>query len=232
MSAAPEAAPGGDRLAGRRAALAAARARTALQNRRGAWRLAGLASDGRAAGRAAGGLPDLGAAFDPCDPAVAALVDPAQGQRVRAAAAAVLAGHQLALAITPDARAEARALVADEAQAFALARRYLALPPETLPLAEALDAAERRVDAAWRRRLPPVLAAEWPGGGDAPAADTPPPAAAPSPARGPRGLRLPWSRRHTPLPPDPAAVSPAQRPDLALDAALAACALPSAEAPA
>ena len=46
MSAAPEAAPGGDRLAGRRAALAAARARTALQNRRGAWRLAGLASAG------------------------------------------------------------------------------------------------------------------------------------------------------------------------------------------
>ncbi|SDX30245.1 hypothetical protein [Paracoccus sanguinis] len=231
MSGAPEAALGGDRLAGRRAALAAARARTALQNRRGAWRLSGLAADGRAAGRAAGGLPDLGAAFDPCDPAVAALVDPAQGQRVRSAAAAVLAGHQLALAITPDARAEARALVADEAQAFALARRHLALPPETLPLAETLGAAERRIDAAWRRRLPAVLAAEWPGGGDAPAADTAPPAA-PSPARGPRGLRLPWSRRHTPLPPDPAAVPPAERPDLALDAALAACALPSAEAPA
>lgn len=145
----------------RRAGAEAAAVRLTLANRRAAWSERGLRAEGRAAGRIAEAIPALPLA-DAGDAVLLPIVDPARGERIIAAAAAALAGNSVLRAITADDRAAADALVVPEARAFAVRHRHLALPPGDVSLAEALSRARGLAAAAWRERLPAVLAAECP----------------------------------------------------------------------
>lgn len=149
----------------RRAAAAAAAIRLTLANRRAAWAANGARLRGRDSGRGAGrracAMPALGA-IDAADPALVLIVDPARGERILAAAAAALAAGTLLRAIAAPDRADADAIVTAESRAFAVRHRHLSLPSGDLPLAQALGFARRQAAAAWRARLPAMLAAECP----------------------------------------------------------------------
>ena len=224
------------------ARVRAAAARVALANRRAGWLPAGRAAQGRGLGRRARALPPLAADIDAGDPLLAPAIDAAAEDRVFAAAAAALASHRLALAVTAPDRAEADALVDRPARDFALRRRHLSLPLGGGDLPQALAAARMLAQAEWIARLPEPLAGEYaaahghvrdvtpvPAGtadetGEAGADPQAAPATAPPPARGLRG-RI-FRRSAVVVPANPAAVPAADRPARALDEALALFAAP------
>ncbi|MFI0397149.1 hypothetical protein [Paracoccus jiaweipingae] len=153
-----------------RAAVAAARARVALANRRGANRLdrmgAQPSAQGRLAGRVASRLPPLPPDTDANDPLLGLLLDDARAAQVLAAAAAALIAQDLARTITPQARAAADALIDPQARNFALHHRHLSAPSTPGGLADtdltaALAAAHDRVRDAWLHALPAPLPAEF-----------------------------------------------------------------------
>ncbi|MDO5621573.1 MAG: hypothetical protein Q4G24_08905 [Paracoccus sp. (in: a-proteobacteria)] len=199
-----------------------ARDRVALNNRRGAQRLAGVAPLGRVAGRLAHGLPLLPDDLDMQAPAlVLLLLPPQQAGEVLEAAAAALVGHDLAQAITPESRAAQAGLVSDQARRFALHHRHLSAPPAGEPLPERLELAQSQIRAAWLGALPAPLAQEF--GASVPLTDTPvldaPAQPQPQP---PARRRQPLLRRRKPqvLPLTQPRHASADRPQAALDAAM------------
>lgn len=174
------------------AAVARARLRAKIMAARTLRRHPGIRPLGRLSGRLSEGLPPLPeAGLQSETPELALLLDAALANQVFDAAAAALLGHNIALAITPEALANLP--IPDPARQFALRHRHLSLMPGEVDARRGYDVLRQGLVALWAQDLPRPLSVEF-SNGAAPLALPLPEMDAPSPPKSPPTPPGLWAR--------------------------------------